>query len=202
MKIDADTKQRLTTASIFLIELAKVSMGSFLVVFVPRECNQGDCSVIESISDLEISHLIALVINGICFLSFVILYIVEVQRENFCIEFLDIDESKSENYLDDQIESYPMIKKNMKQHNVRYRFMSIFTIIIFSLNVISSLIDISNTNTDDTYSPLLSFILLLSQKLYSAYETSSLAIKHEKALSAYMKKPTCYNIIDNDYEKK
>ena len=44
--------------------------------------------------------------------------------------------------------------------------------------------------------------MLVSAKLYSAWNVGSLSIKHERANSAYLKEPKTYNTIDEDYRIK
>ena len=44
------------------------------------------------------------------------------------------------------------------------------------------------------------FLLLISNKLYSAYVTGTESVKKERALSAYMKTAKTYNTIDIDFK--
>ena len=43
-----------------------------------------------------------------------------MKRENWCIKYLDIDLTKPNNYLDDEIEAYPKYKKQMNLLNKSY----------------------------------------------------------------------------------
>ena len=44
----------------------------------------------------------------------------KITRENWAIEYLDIDPDKPNNNLDDEIEDYPLIKKRMHELNKKY----------------------------------------------------------------------------------
>ena len=43
-----------------------------------------------------------------------------MKRENWCIKYLDIDDDKSSNNLDEEIEKYPKYKHEMHQLNRKY----------------------------------------------------------------------------------
>ena len=138
--------------------------------------------------------------NFITFVSVLNFYIVEIKRENWCIQYLDIDISKPNNYLDNEIEVYPKYKKQMNRLNKRYLksmyISSTLLVVNFGLSGAAVGFDYVGTNTVTT---MLSFFLLISSKLYSAYVTGTESVKKERALSAYMKTAKTYNTIDEDY---
>ena len=45
MKITTDTKQRVKTVLSMCLEFYKVLMGTFLVVFVPQQCDDKICTM-------------------------------------------------------------------------------------------------------------------------------------------------------------
>ena len=49
MKVDMDTKERVKIMLLFLLQSYKVVMGSMLVVFVPRECVNGNITEVCSV---------------------------------------------------------------------------------------------------------------------------------------------------------
>lgn len=202
MVLDQDTMQRITTALKFCAEAFKICMGSFLVVFVPRQCGDHTCSIAENVelsssSDL---HAACLLSNATTCALFVALYAVELKRENFCIEFLDVDEKKSLENLDDEIEQYPEIKQKMFAFNSRYFLASAAVCVVVPINVALSLADLSaHWDGSPTLSPLISFLLLIGMKLYSSAHVSREAVLHEKAFSAYITQPLVYNTIDSDF---
>ena len=48
MKLDVDTKERLKTIFIFLLQSYKVLMGSMLVIFVPQMCGDDVCGITDN----------------------------------------------------------------------------------------------------------------------------------------------------------
>ena len=45
MKVDVDNKERIKVFILFLLQSYKVIMGSMLLIFVPRKCGDGVCTV-------------------------------------------------------------------------------------------------------------------------------------------------------------
>ncbi len=200
MKLSIDNKQRLMTSLLMCLEFYKILMATFLVLFVPQKCNDEVCTVTENFLKRDTVHFAALISNFITFGSVLYFYVIETKRENWCIQYLDIDLSKPNDYLDGEIEAYPKYKKQMNQLNKKYLksmyASSSLLIINFGLSGTAIGFDYVGTNTVTT---MLSFFLLLSSKLYSAYVTGTESVKKERALSAYMKMPKTYNTIDEDY---
>jgi len=202
MKLDVDTQQRLKTAAGFVLEFYKIAMGTFLTVFVPRSCSDGACTITENIYDNGLYHQVALGFNALAFIFFLNLYRVELQRENWCIKYLDIDPDKANENLDDEIEEYPELKKQMSTLNQSYKTSTVACTALQVMNIGVSLGDIAdNWAGSASMTPMLSYILLVVMKLYSAYFVSTEAIKTERAYSAYLSGPKTYNTIDKDHRK-
>lgn len=202
MKLDVDTQQRLKTGVGFILEFYKIAMGTFLTVFVPRSCPDGACTVTDNIYDEGLYHQVALGFNALAFIVFLNLYRVELQRENWCIKYLDIDPEKANENLDDEIEEYPELKKQMSDLNQSYKTSTVACTALQVVNIGVSLGDIlDNWAGSASLTPMLSFILLIVAKLYNAYFVSSEAIKTERAYSAYLSGPKTYNTIDEDHRK-
>ena len=200
MKVDADTKQRITTFFSMCLEFYKVLMGTFLVIFVPQECNGDICTMKENFFNGTVLNSAGNICNFVTFTSIGTLYIIELKRENWCIQYLDIDDEKSTNNLDTEIEAYPKYKAQMARLNTQYirsvyvaLFMMITNFIVSGITVYQSY---SGTNSITTF---LSFFMLVFMKLYSSWTVGALSIKDERANSAYMKEPKTYNTIDADY---
>lgn len=201
MRLDADNKQRMKSLFTFFLEFYKILMGAYLVVFVPRLCEDGVCSVNDNIYNDDLIHRISLGFNSFCFILFLNLYRVELQRENWCIKYLDIDVDKAIENLDDQIEEYPVIKNQMADLNKSYKNAVLLCGGSAILNTGISLYDLS-THWAGTPSltPMLSSILLIFMKIYSAHFVASSSLENERAYSAYMSGPKTYNAIDADWE--
>lgn len=175
-------------------------MGAYLVVFVPRLCDDTVCGLSENIANDDLSHRIALGFNSLCFLLFLNLYRIELKRENWCIKYLDIDVDKAIENLDDEIEYYPEFKKQMAELNKSYKQASVACAGTALVNTGVSLFDIStHWAGSPSLTPLLSFTMLIFMKIYGSYFVAAASLTKERAFSAYMTGPKTYNAIDEDW---
>ena len=67
MRLNTDNKQRLKSLFTFFLEFYKVLMGAYLVVFVPRLCDDGVCSINDNIYNDDVMHRVALGFNSFAF---------------------------------------------------------------------------------------------------------------------------------------
>ena len=200
MKVTVDTMQRMKGCGIFMLEFYKILMGTFLTIFVPRDCGDRVCTLTDNYKDDEFFHRMTFVFNSFCFLIVMGLYYTEIKRENWCITYLDIDDEKALENLDDEIERYPEIKKTMLVMNKQYRTASMICITTQLINIGLSCADIlSNHAGNASLTPMISYILLIMMKLYNSYYISLSSLENERAYSAYLKGPKTYNAIDLDH---
>ena len=200
MKITIDNIQRIKGCGIFMLEFYKILMGTFLTIFVPRDCGDRVCTLTDNYNDNEVFHRMTFLYNSICFIIVMYLYYIEIKRENWCITYLDIDDDKALENLDDEIEQYPDIKKTMLVMNKKYRTASMICIITQLINIMLSCGDIlSNHAGNASLTPLISYIMLIMMKLYNSYYISYSSLVNERAYSAYLKGPKTYNAIDLDH---
>ena len=200
MKVDVDTKQRIMTAIFMILEFYKIVMGTFLIVFVPQKCDEKICTMTQNFFNNKLLNTVGNASNFITFSSVLTLYVLEYQRENWCIQYLDIDDEKSTNNLDTEIEAYPKYKIKMNKLNKNYLrsvyISTFFMIVNFIISGITVYQSYAGTNSITSF---VSFFMLVSMKLYSALTVGRLSLKNERANSAYLKEPKTYNTIDVDY---
>lgn len=203
MKLTVDNKQRIKTTLLFILEFYKILMGTFLIAFVPQSCGEEVCSISQNIKDGDILHHIANGFNLLTFLFVLNFYKTEIQRENWCITYLDIDETKPNDYLDEQIERYPEIKQKMLKLNKTYLrdiYLALgFLITNFLLSGVSIGYNYVGTNT---VTSIVSFLLLVTMKITSALNVGKESVNDDHALSSYLKTNKTYNVIDKDFIKK
>ena len=120
MKLSVDNEQRVTTAMLMILEFYKVMMATFLVVFVPQDCDGMVCSLSENFYNSQPLHVAGLISNFVTFVTVLNFYKNEIMREEWCIKHLDIDPDKPNNHLDEEIENYPLFKIQMKSLNKDY----------------------------------------------------------------------------------
>ena len=200
MNLTVDSQQRITTFLLMCLEFYKVVMGTFLIVFVPQDCNGTICTATENFFKEGNLYFGGNICNFITFSAIGTLYFIELKRENWCIQYLDIDDEKSTNNLDTEIEAYPKYKKEMNRLNKNYVNATYFAVLMMCINFIVSGFTVYQTYTGtNSITSFVSFFLLVSMKLYNAWGVGRLSIKDERANSAYMKEPKTYNTIDADY---
>ena len=203
MKLTVDNKQRLTTAFLFILESYKIVMGTFLTIFVPQECNQETCTILQNIQNNTVLHRIATISNLISFIVFIAFYSIELKRENWCIKYLDINDNKASNNLDTEIESYKDIKSNMNKINKHYKIITSICIGTQIINISLSVADILHQfNGISTITPLLSYVILIAIKLIMSFNIAYSSLKDERAYSSFMKISKTYNTIDDDFKHK
>lgn len=197
MKVTIDTQQRIKASGIFLLEFYKVLMGTCLIAFVPQQCDDHVCSIMENIHSDDPLKIAANCLNALTLLSILAFYRVELMRENWCIHYLDIDHEKPLTYLDTEIEQYPKYKTEMKILNEEYLLFTYITIAMLCVNFVVSGVsigfDYAGVNTATAF---ISFLILVVSKITHAYTIGMKSVHEEHALSAYMTTAETYNTID------
>lgn len=201
MKLSIDNQQKITITLIFLLEMYKIFMGSLLIIFVPQMCFTKPCSMIDNITMSTPFEMVGIIMNILTLLSIINLYYSELKREHYAIEYLDIDSSKPNNYLDQEIENYKEIKYKISQVNKLYLRNFKISFLINLLNIILSTIVIYNNYLGiSTITAYTSYLILLFTKYYNIYFISTKSIKEERIYSGYMKTLVTYNTIDIDHK--
>ena len=203
MKVDIDTKERMKTVFIFLLQSYKVLMGSMLVLFVPQSCDNSVCSITDNLYREDHLHRTSLAFNFLSTICFVVCYTIELNRENWCIEHLDISDDYSDNNLPLVLKERPELENALHKINDRYYYSSHITAGVYSVNLILSTTSIYFNNAGTTtITAYMSFVILILMKLYNSIFISNDSKKNNMALSAYMSELQSYNVIDKDHVKK
>ena len=200
MKVDVDNKERIKVCILFLLQSYKVIMGSMLLLFVPRKCSDDVCTVQQNLVTDDMFNRAALGFNYASIAFFLLTYIVELRRENFCVHNFDIDHDVGDNNLAIILKDKPKLLDSLHYHNKLYSNITKATMIVYLINFIMSNIVLYN---DETFwkiglAPYSSYIILILMKLYNCYYISSHSIENDKALSAYMTEFSSFNVIDYD----
>ena len=90
-----DLMQKIGMAPTILMELYKVMVSSFLILFVPQKCGDHVCSLNENMVVENNLYTSGLVINFITMFSFLFFYYIEVKRENRLISYLEVNPAKA-----------------------------------------------------------------------------------------------------------
>ena len=195
MELDLDAKQRIKILFLFVFQAYKIIMGSFLVLFVPQQCGDHDCTLYELSNSYLGYNQLCVIWNVFTLLSFLYLYLVELRRENWMITYLDNNGefmSATLDPIDNEYETDEMTKWNSSYINA-----VVLTIVMVSFNIFLSGMSIHDHYKDvSTVTSFSSFVLLISSKLYNSYNVANESHNEMRALSAYMTSPLIFNVLD------
>ena len=200
MKVDVDTKERMNVMFIFILQSYKVAMGSMLTLFVPQMCDDKVCGVTDNLYKEGTLHRAALGINFFSALAFFVCYIIELKRENWCVEHLDIDDNFGDNNLPEVLKKRPDLEVALHKINDNYFYSSQVTAVTYFINLIVSTVSIYHYTTGaSTITAYLSFVILILMKLKNAIYISRNSKRNNIALSAYMSELQSFNVVDKDH---
>lgn len=200
MKIDNDVKERLKVLASFALESYKICMGCFLSVFVTHNCEgeENECSVTDSFRPTSLFSTVTIVVNGVTFAAIVALYTVELARENFCIEHLDIDPTYPDMHLKEVAPA--ALQNKLLTWNNRYWKTALSSVVLVVANISLSCVYLArHARGIGTVTTTLSFSLLVLMKLWRSFSMAREDRANVRARSAYMTEYTSFNILDRDH---
>lgn len=200
--LDVDFVQRVKVTGLFVLQFYKIVTGTMLTLFIPQNCDGQICSITQNIENENRYHKMALSWNAMTMMSFFVMYIFELKRENWSIRYLDIDNNKPDNALKEVIVKEKNLDKMMDLLNLYYYRIVNFTIFMNMVNIGLVLKILYNDyHSQSTISCFISFSLLILIKLYNSFSVAYQSVKNDKMMSAYMSEFVSYNVLDIDYIK-
>lgn len=204
MKITTDQKEIVTSIVLGLIEAYKIWMACLLVVFVPQYCpdTKQTCTIQENFIDLNDYNKFVLAFNFFTLVLFKLTFYLQNKRELYIITHLDVDPSKGYDSLSENISNYLKIFQKITYYNNLCYKLILFTTVIFIINtILSTILLCFFYDGFRTLTTLIANILLVTAKLYKAYEITKQCIGEKiLALSYFRESPISYNVIDPDYK--
>ena len=201
MKLNTDNKQRLSAGIAFILEFYKMLMGTFLIAFIPQDCGGSVCSLADNVLNSNWLYMFGNISNLVSFFILLYFYFIELKRENWSITYLDIDHNKSHNNLDEEVEGYPLIKKDLLNINHKYLNATKVSIVTLIINFAISFTTIGfNMMGMNSLNAMISFLLLIAMKMNVAFGVAKKSVKKDRIYSAYLKLPEIYNTIDVDHD--
>ena len=198
MIITQNTKERILHIVTMCTQSFRVLMASMLMIFVHQYCGE-DEPMCDRWHIFDNGHLFSVIINFISLLNFVILYISETYRQNFLIEYLDVDKTVPDDNLKNALHFDPSLKKNLKFLNKLHMMIVICNVIVYIINVsVSSYVIVKYYyGGAKTLTGIATNILLVSSKLgedlYIMYECRTTEML---GLSTSIMEPVSYNVIE------
>lgn len=193
-----NTMQKVNVVSTVALELYRVLVSSFLILFVPQKCGDHVCSYSENLVLENELYSSGIVLNFITMFFFLMLYIIEVRRENKLITYLDVNKNIA---CDNETVGNMLKKLDDSRKNAilnldsYYKYIGYTCIAVFTGNSIVSGVVVYNYYLDNqTTTTLITNILFMISKLYDVY----LTVHTEKNIfySAYLKEKVQFNEVD------
>jgi len=195
---DQDFNQKVAVSISVILELYRVLVSSFLVLFVPQKCDDHVCSLSENMVFEHDLYNAGLVFNFITMASFLAMYTFEIKRENRLITYLEVNKSvaSDNNSVGTALEKLPQDKRDsIWQLDKYYMYSGRASIVMFIINTILSGFVVYEYYLDSqTTSTYITNILFMVTKLADVYAN----VNTEKNVfySAYMKGKIQYNDVD------
>lgn len=195
---DQDFKQRMSALIIVLIEIYKVLASSLLILFVPQKCDDHMCSYEENFESDNDAYTGGLVINFLTLTLFIILYGVEIKRENRLITYLEVNIAKpSDNSsVGNALNRLSLEKKQaILSLDKIYNKLGKCSIVLFIANSILSGLIVYNYYLDSqTTTTFITNLFFMSGKIYDVYVNVN--TEENVFYSAYLKTKVQYNDVD------
>ena len=195
---DQDFNQKVSVSISVILELYRVLVSSFLVLFVPQKCGDHVCSLSENMVFENHLYNAGLVFNFITMAAFLAMYTFEIKRENRLITYLEVNKSvaSDNNSVGLALEKLPVEKRNCIWQLDKYYIYSGWTsIVMFIINTILSGFVVYKYYLDSqTTSTYITNILFMITKLADVH--SNVSTEKNIFYSAYMKGKIQYNDVD------
>ena len=200
---DQDFMQKVGMAPVVALEMYRVIVSSFLVLFVPQKCDDHVCTLSENMVLEHDLYNAGLVFNFLTMAAFLAMYTLEVKRENRLITYLEVNKGQAS---DNNSVGLALNKLSVdKRHSIwqldKYYIYSGWTaIVMFIINTILSGFVVYEYYLDSqTTSTYITNILFMVTKMADVY--SNVNTEKNVFYSAYLKGKVQYNDVDPDKMK-
>jgi hypothetical protein len=197
---DQDFMQKVGMGPVVALEMYRVIVSSFLVLFVPQKCDDHVCTLSENMVLEHDLYNAGLVFNFLTMAAFLAMYTLEVKRENRLITYLEVNKGQASDNASVglALEKLPLDKRDSIWELDKYYIYSGWTaIIMFIINTILSGFVVYEYYLDSqTTSTYITNILFMVTKLLDVH--SNVNTEKNVFYSAYLKGKVQYNDVDPD----
>ena len=197
---DQDFQQKMNVASTLLLEIYRVLMGAFLVVFIPQSCGEDVCTMTQNINRDDSLSRAAIICNVATMLSFLFLYFIEVKRENKLINYLEVNRFTpvDNESVGEALIKLPTNKKNnILDYDGYYQKAGYVSTTVFTINaILSSIVVYSHYLDNKTVTVYITNLLFMGLKVADVFSTVN--TKKNIFYSAYLKNKVQFNDVDPD----
>ena len=196
-----DQKQKIGMTTTIALELYRVLVASFLILFVPQLCVDHVCSIKENAQTGEDPlYNAGFAMNCITFAAFCLMYYFESSRERKLIAYMDVNSKEpcDNESVGNLLVSLPENKREtILFYDKMYCKTGYLALICFIVNTILSGFVVYKYYLDDqTTTTFITSILFMIQKIADVYAT----VNTERNIfySAYLRGKVQYNDVDKD----
>ena len=201
---EQDNKQKISMYTGFIMEFYRVLMGSFLIVFVPQKCDNDICSLFENVVTTNPIANSAFSMNLLLFAIYVILYYVEIKRENKLINYLHVNPElprDNESVGNALVNLHEDKLNNILLWDKRYQRIGRLGIVGFVINLgLSGYVIFTHYLDNKTVTVFLTNALFMGLKLNDVKTITE--TEKNVFLSAYLMRKVQYNDVDPDKKIK
>lgn len=202
---DQDFQQKTGVTVTVILELYRVLIASFLILFVPQTCGDHICSIEENAqTGSDPLYNAGFTFNCITLAAFLTMYFAEIKREGKMIAYLDVNPKcmTDNDSVGLVLERLPIERKNtILFYDAFYQKSGYAALTCFVINTILSGFVVYKYYLDDkTTSTFITSVLFMITKMGDVYST----VSTEKNIfySAYLKGKIQYNDLDVDKDLK
>ena len=196
---DQDFQQKTGVTITVVLELYRVLIASFLILFVPQTCGDHICSISENAqTGIDPLYNAGFSFNCITLIAFLAMYFAEIKREGKMIAYLDVNpKCKTDNdSVGEVLSRLPEQRRDVILfYDNLYQKTGYFALTCFIINTALSGVVVYKYYLDDkTTSTFITSVLFMITKMADVYST----VKTEKNVfySAYLKGKIQYNDLD------
>ena len=123
------------------LEIYRVMISSLLLIFVPQNCEDHVCSLLENMNEMDNNYKGGFILNYITVGIFVIMYFTEIRREEKLIKLLEVNPtiSSDNESVGHRIKIFADYKKKqLFQVDQQYQYASYIAMFVFIINTIYS----------------------------------------------------------------
>lgn len=197
---DQDFQQKSAVYVSFVLELYRVLMGSMLVMFVPQKCGDHICGMFENTTVIPEVYNTAIAMNAYSLICFLVMYVVEIKRENKLINYLEVDKTLAfdNESVGEALVRLPEIKRDsILAYDKYYLNSGYLALSAFVINAgMSGYVVFINYLDDKTFTVYLTNILFMALKVKETYDIVN--TKKNVFYSAYLTDRIQFNAVDKD----
>jgi hypothetical protein len=197
---DQDNNQKINVAIAVALELYRVLVSTLLILFVPQKCHDQVCTLNQNMETESNLYTTGLVFNFTTMFVFIIMYSLEIKRENRLITYLEVNKS---NPTDNQSVGMALRKLSdekrlsiiqLDQYYQKSAYLAMLTFVINS--ILSGLVVYEYSLGNQTTTTIITNILFMVMKLGDVYATVN--TEENIFYSAYLKGKIQFNDVDPD----